>query len=157
MQVFLSRFSIGGRIKLNFWGDAMGREIQILVIVAFVLFAAACSSGMNVPADDDMRASLSPTALTASTTGAEESDPEVRAFVLDKIRRQLLRDGMYPKSAIQEAELLSLTPAFTDMAPENSTWNYQAVARVNLKSSSIKIRYMIFDRNGELIVRKISV
>lgn len=134
----------------------MGKQIWKSSLILALLCAAGCASGMRVPTDESMRASLNPAALTNTTSASEETDTQVRATILDKIRLQLRRDGQYPITAIQQAELLSLTPSFSEMAPENSTWNYQAVARVNLKASSIKIRYMIFDRDGELVVRKIS-
>ena len=135
----------------------MGTTIRNAFLAVTLFGVIGCGSPMRVPTDDSMRASLNPAALTTTTLGAEESDAQVRSLILQKIRRQLLIDGQYPASAIQGTELLSLTPSFTNMAPDNSTWNYQALARVNLKSSSIKIRYMIFDRDGELVVRKISV
>jgi len=134
--------------------------LRSFAFVVLVLGVIGCSSGMRVP-QDDMRASFNGSTLPqqsfSTSMNGEEPSAEVRALMLEKIKRHLLRTGDYPKNAIKKTELLSLTPTFTTQAPESSTWNYQALARVNLDHSSIKVRYLIFERDGEFVIRKISV
>jgi hypothetical protein len=132
-------------------------------IISLAIIAAASSgcNNMRVPADDTARASFNPNYLASSTApiGAsiEEPSAEVRALILSKVRNHLMKVGEFPTLSMQNAELLSLTPTFTNMAPQDATWSYQAVVRMNLTGSSVKQTFLVFDRDGNFIVRKISI
>ncbi|MBN8551100.1 MAG: hypothetical protein J0M12_17435 [Deltaproteobacteria bacterium] len=129
--------------------------LRTLVLTLGLGAIVGCSSGMQVPTDDS-RASLSPNAYNTAELGTEEPDAEVRATILEKVQRYLLKTGQYPKSSVENVELLSLVPTFTTIAPESSTWNYRALVRVNVRESSTLITFLTFDRDGELVLRRIS-
>lgn len=127
-----------------------------LIITAFLF--AGCTNHLKVPANDS-RASLSPQFLSdesATTLGSEEMSPTIRETVLEAVRMDLLRTGRYPKLAIQNSELLSLVQTPPNQITGNSRWNYKALVRINLERTSHDVGFMAFERNDEIIVRKIS-
>lgn len=134
----------------NFW---------IPVLVALTMAFASCAPAIRIPDQDpSVRASFNAATLSpqyASTQ--EETSPEIRATIHEAVKKHLLQVGRYPKSAIQHSELLRLTSMLPNSMTGDSKWSYEAVVRINTKTTSHDSRFIVFERNDELIVRKVSV
>ena len=134
-------------------------KYRILPAILLTLICSGCAKHLKVPFDDT-RASLNPsfyTETSATSKGVPEDSASTRATVLEAIKRDMLKTGRYPKSAIQAAELLTLNAVAPNQITGNSYWNYRALVRINLDTTSHDVEFMAFELNDEIIVRKISV
>lgn len=133
------------------------KSIKLILVAALI---ASCSNATKVP-QDQAYGSLNPAFLTSRSNaqvGQEEESPRIREIILAAIRAKMLKIGNYPKKSIANCELLSLKYSNSTHAPASATWNYIATIRINLEAaSSHSIQFNVFDRDGEFVVRKISV
>ena len=137
----------------------MTRIAVTLLLVA--LSAAGCADNrrLKVPAEEP-RAGLNPhfySSSTATPYEVEEASEDIRATVLEAVRRDLLKTGRYPKAGIMNSELLSIRAIAPNAVTGNSYWNYKALVRINLERNSVDVQFLAFERNGEIYVRKVSL
>lgn len=131
---------------------------------AFTLFLLlqpgliSCSKTTPV-LDQSARASLnlSVPSLQTKVSSKEEKSPEIRAAVLEAIQEHMFSIGRFPTEAVSSSALISLHPSNERYALLDSDWAYKARVRINLKTYSVQHDFLVFQRNGNYIVRKISI
>ena len=78
---------------------------------------------------------------------------ETKVSVLDAVKKQLLRNGRYPKTAVQNSEILSIERVARTFSQES----YIATVRTPWAVSSVDMTFLIYEKEGEWIVRKASI
>lgn len=137
-------------MKAHFW---------VPVLVALGMALASCAPAVRIPDQEPgVRASFNAAALAPQYSSAqEENSPEIRATIHEAIKKHLLQIGRYPKRAIEQSELLRLTSMLPNSMTGDSKWSYEAVIRINTKTTSLDSRFIVFERDDALVVRKVSV
>src|SRR5262249_31390643 len=93
-----------------------------LTVALSLFFLAACSS-----TDFAHQESARANADFARIADTNEIDTETQATVLEAVKRQLLKNGYYPKSAVLQSEITKIEllpdrPSITYLAVVNTPW-----------------------------------
>lgn len=132
---------------------------MLSLLATSALCVAGCSANLPVPKDEAFRGSMNPAffnSAAAPAVNSEEYSPVIRETILQAVRKSLVQGGHYPKRAIDSSELLQLVNTPPNSLTANAKWSYRAVVRINLDHTSLDVQFMVFERNDEFIVRKIS-
>lgn len=129
----------------------------IAIIVLFAL--SGCTTTYRFP-DEALasRASLDFAKLQAMSAdlGGEEASESTRHIALEAIRADMLAVGKHPQKAIDSSELMSLVSLPPSHATGASRVNYRARVRINYARHWVEDYYLLSERAGNIIVRKIS-
>ncbi len=136
------------------------KHIFVGLSLALILTAGCTANGPLAVPTEEPHAGLNPHYISSRTSTPyeiEETSEQIRATVHEAIRRDMLKTGRYPKQGIMNSELLSLRAIAPNSVTGNSYWNYKALVRINLERNSVDVQFMAFERNDEIIVRKVSL
>jgi len=126
--------------------------------VLFVLFG--CSSSYRLTDEVlSQRANVDLATLESATADVarEETSQDVRNIVHQAICKDMMMLGRHPKSAIDASELMSLVQVPPTNATGTSRVNYRARVRLNFARHWLDVEYLVYERNGAVIVRRISL
>ena len=126
--------------------------------VIFVLFG--CSSSYRLPDEVlSQRANVDLGKLQSASADItrEETSQDARNIVHQAICKDMLMLGRHPKRAIDASELMSLVQVPPTNATGTSRVNYRARVRLNFDRHWLDVEYLVYERNGAVIVRRISL
>jgi hypothetical protein len=137
------------------------KQLSLVFVFISLGFWAGCGPKHSVLLNQEARASLSSVRMASVAPGRtikEETSPEIRSEVLKAVRTFMTRVGRYPQRSVEDSALSILEPMSAGALSDGVGFAYRAVVRLDRAfAASQLVEFVVFERGGKLVVKKISL